>query len=82
MSLFYYIFVNLPKKRFFEAWQIAPETPCVLYIHRAMMRKSHFCILTKQLKACGRKSKLQENLENELQVYKEETGISRKQKIM
>jgi len=28
------------------------------------------------------KSKLQENLENELQVDKEETGISRKEKIM
>jgi len=47
-----------------------------------MMRNSHFCILTKQLKGCGMKSKLQENLENELQVDKEETGISKKEKIM
>ena len=41
-----------------------------------------FAFLTKQLKGCGMKSKLQENLENELQVDKEETGISRQEKIM
>lgn len=43
-----------------------------------MMRKSHFCILTKQLKACGKKSKLQENTENEPHIDKEERGRSRK----
>jgi hypothetical protein len=42
------------------------------------MRKSHFCILTKQLKACGKKSKLQENTENEPHIDKEERGRSRK----
>ena len=46
------------------------------------MCNSLFCILTKRLKGCGMKSKLQENLENELQVDKEKTGISRKEKII